>query len=236
MTHLLITGGTSGIGLNFVERYSKDFDEITVLGRDFSKLDQLNLNFNKQEVDFSSHHGNYEFIDGIGIITHAVFAAGYVENTPLRFHESESATRQIMVNLVSQVNLFAELYRCKRLAQNGSVVFVGSLLGPSIGMPAGLSYAASKAGLMGAIKVMALEAAKKGIRVNAVSPGMVETPMTESLVISSELIKKDKRRYPLGAKYLKQDEVTSIMKFLLDSGSNAITGQNIVADRGFTLQ
>ncbi|MDB2459009.1 SDR family oxidoreductase, partial [Planktomarina temperata] len=149
---------------------------------------------------------------------------------------SESATRQIMVNLVSQVNLFAELYRCKRLAQNGSVVFVGSLLGPSIGMPAGLSYAASKAGLMGAIKVMALEAAKKGIRVNAVSPGMVETPMTESLVISSELIKKDKRRYPLGAKYLKQDEVTSIMKFLLDSGSNAITGQNIVADRGFTLQ
>ena len=53
MTHLLITGGTSGIGLNFVERYSKDFDEITVLGRDFSKLDQLNLKLNKQEINFS---------------------------------------------------------------------------------------------------------------------------------------------------------------------------------------
>ena len=236
MKHLLITGGTSGIGLNFLKRFGSEFDKISVCGRTFIKLDQLQVRCEKYEIDFGVRYQDYDFVENIEPITHAVFATGYVENIPIKFHDSRSTVDQLNVNLVSQLNLFGELFKLKKFKVNGSVVFIGSLLGPSIGMPAGLSYAASKAGLIGAVKVMALEAAKRNIRVNAVSPGMVETPLTDNLVLSNELIEADKNRYPLGKKYLSMDEVSSVVKFLLDPTSQSITGQNIIADRGFTLQ
>lgn len=236
MKHLLITGGTSGIGLNFLLKYHNNFDQISVIGRNFDALDNSGITFKKYALDFSTQYENFELIENLENVTSAVFSAGFVNNIPMKFHDSQILVKQINVNLVSQLNLFSELFKSKKLSSNASVVFLGSLLGPEIGMPAGLAYAASKAGIVGAVKVMALEACKRNIRVNAVSPGMVDTPMTDNLVLSNKLIEEDKNRYPLGRKYLSMDEVTSVIKFLLDDASQSITGQNLVADRGFTLQ
>ena len=234
MSNLLITGGTSGIGLNYLYSYYDQFENIYVLGRDDSKLKQIDVNFISH--DFSIEHTNFSFLSDLPKFDSVVFSAGYVSNNPLLQYSPGNTNDVIRVNLLSQINLYGSLYSQKKLNKNASIVFISSLLGCEIGMFAGTAYAASKAGIQGAVKVMAIESARKGIRVNSVAPGMVDSPLTSNLNIGNNLLEEDRAKYPLGKKYLKENEVSSVINFLLSSDSKAITGQNIVVDRGFTLK
>lgn len=235
MKNLFVTGGTSGIGLECVKRFSPNCERIVICGRDFNKLETLGITYDEYQVDFKRKYINFDNISFLPIFDTLLLAAGYVSSVPVKFHDSEGLTDQIHVNLVSQINILAELYKNKKITDGASVVLVGSLLGPSVGIPAAVGYAASKAGMVGAIKVLALEMAKRGIRVNVVSPGMVETPLTENLVVSEKHISDDKKRYPLGKCYIKPFEVADTIEFLFSNKSSAITGQNIILDRGYTL-
>jgi NAD(P)-dependent dehydrogenase (short-subunit alcohol dehydrogenase family) len=235
MKHLLITGGTSGLGFEFIKKFHDEYDSVTVIGRDFSKLESEKFSYKKVEINFLETSKNFDFIKGLDKVSHLVLSAGYVKPVPIKFHDSENLCDLINVNLVSQLNLYSELYSANKILEGGKCVFIGSILGPSIGMVGGLAYAAAKAGIVGACKVLALESARRNINVNVVSPGMLESPLTDNLSLSKTLLDIDRGRYPLGKTYIELSEVSSVIDFLLSDKSKAITGQNIFVERGFTL-
>lgn len=134
-----------------------------------------------------------------------------------------------------QVNFFSQIifsqYIVKlmqRKGTSGSIVFTSSITAID-GNEGQLSYGASKAALIGAMKTMALELGSSGIRVNAIAPGVIKTPMTEKLedaILESKIRKMDIPR--LGT----AEEVANLYLFLMSDMSSHITGQTIRIDGG----
>lgn len=114
----------------------------------------------------------------------------------------------------------------------GSIVFVSSQIG-LVGHPIGAAYAASKAGISGLTKSMAVELASKSTRVNAVAPGPIISEMTAAARADSERYEALLADIPMG-RFGKPEEIANAINFLLSEASSFITGQVIVADGGFT--
>lgn len=96
-------------------------------------------------------------------------------------------------------------------------------------------YSTSKAAIGGFVKNAALDLASKNIRVNAVSPGMIETNMMNNNSITLEQYELDKKEYPLG-RYGRPEEVAYAMIYLLSDASSFTTGTNLILDGGVTLR
>jgi len=116
--------------------------------------------------------------------------------------------------------------------KSSSIVFVSSQIG-LVGHPIGAAYAASKAGISGLTKSMAVELASKSTRVNAVAPGPIISDMTAEARADGERYEALLADIPMG-RFGKPKEIANVINFLLSEASTFITGQVIVADGGFT--
>lgn len=119
-------------------------------------------------------------------------------------------------------------------ARYASVVVVTSQIG-LVGHARGAAYAASKAGLNGMVRSLALEWAQQGIRINAVGPGPVRTPMLASVLADAAALANMQRSIPMG-RLGEPQEIGELISFLLSSRAAFITGQVVCADGGFTAQ
>ncbi len=240
MKRILVTGGTSGIGLAVVNRMLADGCSVWIIGRNQASLVGLReiwadkcafLPFDLNEFDSYS-----DFVASLPVFDGVVFSAGIVENNPLKYFSAEKYKKLLGVNQDAPLMMMGELVRKNKIAKSASVVFLSSITGAVIGMKGIAPYAASKAALIGATKVMALELASKEIRVNCVAPGMVNTELVRNASYLSEENKKvDMAKYPLGNRYAEPEEVAGVISFLIGKDSSFITGQTIVVDGGFTL-
>ena len=242
----IVTGSTSGIGKGVVFSLLKEGASVIAVGRNAKKLNLLKdetsneKNLFLEEKDLSSCDGLDKWILNIskkyGKLKGLVLSAGIQQTTPISSVLSVEKSKELFeINYFSNIQLAKGF--CDRRANIGkgsSIVFLSSIA--SIRGNSGIvGYAASKGAINSAVKSLAVEVARLGIRVNAVLPGFVMTEMIESWqeVYTKEYIENMKKSYPLGIGKV-QDVVEPIL-FLLSDKAKWITGSELVVDGGGSL-
>ena len=183
---------------------------------------------NSQELQFAvqSAADRYEGLDGL------VGAAGIIKLKTIEATTAEDLKQTINVNLTANFELaqFANPF----LKSGASLIFISSQIG-LVGHDNAAAYAASKAGLNGFAKSVALELANRQIRVNTVAPGPIITPMTEAARSDHNRYEEIKSKIPLG-RFGEAEEVAQVIVFLLSNSASFITGQVIVVDGSYTAK
>jgi len=153
-----------------------------------------------------------------------------------RLIEYDDATieRLIALNLTAPVLLSRDLHPELRAAGDASVIHVGSVAG-QIALPTGVAYGAAKAGLAQAARVLALEWARDGIRVNTVAPWYTRTPLVEPVLARPEALAAILARTPMG-RIAEPREVATVVAFLAMPAASYVTGQCIAVDGGMAIQ
>jgi len=135
------------------------------------------------------------------------------------------------VNLKGTFNCTKAVVRHMAKQRSGKIVSIASVVG-EMGNAGQVNYAASKAGVIGLTKTIAREFAKRGINVNAIAPGYIETPMTEFL---SDKVKEELKRLIPMERLGKPEDVAEAVLFLVSEESNYITGQVLNVNGGIYM-
>lgn len=239
--HILVTGATSGIGKGLVEELIKDKSNIVYgVGRDASKVEDLidNINFKFISFDLSKLEDiNKLFSDRFKDVRFSGFihCAGIEETLPITLYTPERVSEVFKINVFSAIELLRFLSKKKHSTDSASFILLSSVMG-ELGQAGKVGYCASKAALLGLMKSLALELAKRQIRVNAVSPGIVKTPLTDRLFeqVDADSVKRIKDMHPIGIGEV--SDVIGTLVFLLSEKSKWITGQNLKIDGGYSIQ
>jgi NAD(P)-dependent dehydrogenase (short-subunit alcohol dehydrogenase family) len=244
---VLITGATSGIGLSLAKSYISSGVEVYAIGRDFNKFSLTlkhwcDINGYKdlcKWIFFDFANPKLLVIDNFGSIPELdgfINCAGVLPISPLKWESTSEIIESLNINLLSPILFTKELLKANRIVKGGAIVFLSSINGTKIGSKGHTVYSATKGGVNGFVLSLANELSNLGIRVNAVSPGTIDTPMldkTKSITGDVAFIKY-LSQYPLGAGVT--DSIIPLIQFLVDKKSSSwITGQNFVVDGGYTL-
>ena len=236
--NILITGASGGIGNELVKKFISLEANVLGSGTKTEKLDQLKKRYTSIKVkkfDISEHSRIEEFIENVSLelggLDILINNAGTnVDNLSLRMKEEEWK-KVIDVNLTS--NFLLSKYAIKKMLKNkfGRVVNITSVVGHT-GNVGQSNYAASKAGIIGMSKSLAIEYAKKNITINCVSPGFIQSKMTDSIVESIKAVLTS--RIPM-AKLGKGEDVANTVAFLSSDAASYITGQTIHVNGGMYM-
>lgn len=241
--NVLLTGATSGIGFETLKKLVDDGHFIFAVGRDFKKIDSYIQEMNNQIVPFT-----YDFQDLNGIedlflkiylhgkkLDTLIHCAGIEETIPLTLYKPDKINTLFNVNVFSGIELLRGFVKKKYSNDGASVVFLSSVMGV-LGQPGKVGYCATKAAILGIVKSSALEFSKRGIRINAVLPGVVNTPMSSSLFsqLTESQINEIIEMHPLGLG--EPQDIVSLILFLISKNARWITGQNIIIDGGYSCK
>ncbi len=240
----LVTGATSGIGLATCESIISKGNYVIAVGRDESKISELKNKYNSELFEFISYDlsnlSNIESIFEVLVKKNTkldgfVHCAGMEETIPLTLYTPEKVNKIFEINVFSTIELLRIFSKKKYSNDTASVVLFSSVMG-ILGQPGKVGYCATKSAVIGITKSSALELAKRKIRVNAVLPGVVNTPMTQKLFSQLDQSNIDSiiAMHPLGIGEV--DNVVPVVEFLLSDGSKWMTGQNLVIDGGYSIQ
>jgi NAD(P)-dependent dehydrogenase (short-subunit alcohol dehydrogenase family) len=161
--------------------------------------------------------------------------AGIVLSLLAKFSEPKDMERIFKINTFSHINLVQQLIAQKKLNKGASIVFTSSMSGVYCGLAGGSLYGATKSAILGYTKALAIELAPRGIRVNTIHPGMIETPLTSDTALSKELLEEDAKNYPLG-RYGKPEEIAYSIVYLLSDATVWMTGSQLLIDGGYSVK
>jgi len=242
--HVIVTGASSGIGQETAVLLSQLGAKIILVARNVERLEQTARMlegdghgvepFDLSRADeiplwMKGLTKKYQPLDGV------VHSAGLQLSRPVRDWKAEDCDMLMKVNLYPCFALARGLRQKGVHADGASLVFVSSA-GGLVGL-VGLSiYVASKAGVIGLTRTLALELVRDGIRVNVVAPGSVHTEMIDGVLneLPADFLDKLVAKHPLGLGTPR--DVAHAVAFLLAETGRWITGTTLVVDGGYTAQ
>jgi len=235
---ILITGATGGIGKALVKKFLSLDGNVLATGTKIEKLDALKKEFPKINVlkfDISEHSKIEEFIENVssqltGLDVLVNNAGINMDNLSLRM-KYEEWKKVIDVNLGS--TFFLCKYAIKKMLKNkyGRIINITSIVGHT-GNLGQSNYSASKAGIIAMSKSLAIEYAKKNITINCVSPGFIQSKMTDNIVESIKAVLTS--RIPMSRLGTGED-VSNTVAFLSSDAASYITGETIHVNGGMYM-
>ena len=236
----VITGASRGIGRGIAVALAENGCNIAFTYKSSSKeakelekeLTGLNVKSKAYRSDASSLEDSNQLVESVlkdfNSIDILVNNAGITKDNLLMRMSEEDFDNVIKTNLKSVFNMSSAIQRLFIKQRKGSIINIGSIVGLK-GNPGQSNYAASKAGIIGFTKSLALELGSRNIRANVIAPGFIETEMTENL--SENIIENWKNNIPL-KRIGKPEDVANACIFLASDLSDYITGQVIQVDGG----
>ena len=246
----IVTGGAKGIGKGISQVFLKYGAKVIILDNS-SELKDTILEFNEK---YPGHINGYsvdirnktaldtvlkEVENQYGGLDILVNNAGVCKLAPFEEMSEELRNLHFDINIVGTW-LVTQTFLPLLKRRSGAIVNLSSVTGPVVADPTEVAYATSKAAVLGFTKSLAAELAKENIRVNAIMPGYVRTPMVEGMAKESDpanperVIEGIEKAIPMG-RLANPEEIGELAAFLASSEASYITGQGIVIDGGSTL-
>ncbi len=236
--NILVTGASGGIGKEIVKKFIELEGNVLATGTNIERLDLLKKEFPKVKVikfDISDHSKIEEFIENVtsqlsGLDILINNAGINMDNLSLRM-KSEEWNKVININLGSTFLLCK--HAIKKMLKNkyGRVVNITSIVGHT-GNLGQANYAASKSGIIGMTKSLAIEYAKKNITLNCVSPGFIQSKMTDNIAENIKEVLKS--RIPM-SRLGNAEDVANSVAFLSSDQASYITGETIHVNGGMYM-
>lgn len=239
---VLITGGGTGVGADMALSFAQQGAHVFISGRTQSALDKVaasHKNITAITCDVTDEASVKAMFDQMGDVDIVIANAGVAESAPLIKTDLESWNRMIAVNLTGVFLTLKEgLLRMqgKEWGRLISVASTAGLRGYSYVAP----YSAAKHGVIGLTKSLALEVAKKGITVNAICPGFLNTEMTDrsiATIVEKTGMSEDDARATIAknnpqGRLIEPSEVTATALYLCSDGAVGVNGQAIAISGG----
>ena len=235
---IIITGATGGIGYNLVKKFCELGSTVLATGTNENKLEQLQKEFKNIKVKpfkLDQHLEIDKFIDTshseLGGIDILINNAGItLDNLSIRLND-ENWKKVIDINLTSTFLMCKHTIKKMLKSKKGKIINITSIVAHT-GNLGQANYAASKAGIVGFSKSLAIEYAKKNINVNCISPGFIQTDMTDK--INEEFKKILISKIPCGD-LGKGEDIANCAAFLASEMSDYITGETIHVNGGMYM-
>lgn len=238
--NVFVTGSTRGIGLAIARQFASLGANIVLNGRSEISQDLIDSfkDYRVKVIAISGDVSNFddakrmvdEAINELGSVDILVNNAG-ITNDKLMLKMSEADFESVLkVNLTGAFNMTQSVLKLMTRARQGAIINLSSVVGLT-GNVGQANYAASKAGLIGFTKSVAREVAARGVRVNAIAPGFIESDMTDE--IPEKMQEAILAGIPM-KRIGKAEEVASVASFLAQQ--DYLTGQVIAIDGGMTMQ
>jgi NAD(P)-dependent dehydrogenase (short-subunit alcohol dehydrogenase family) len=238
----LITGGTTGIGLETAREFLAEGARVAITGRNPKTLDAVRSELGPGVQVIDSDAGDAEAQKQVAEAIHQAFGgldvlfvnAGIVDMRPLDQFDVDAFDRSFAINLKGPYFLIQALLP---VFANPASIVLNSSVNAHIGMPNTTVYAASKAALLSLVRTLSGELVARGIRVNAVSPGPISTPLYGKLGFSDAQLKavatSIQGQVPLG-RFGTPSEIAKAVVFLASDESAFTVGSELLIDGGMS--
>lgn len=237
----VVTGGNSGIGYATAKEFIAQGAKVIITGRNPVTVNEAAKKLGAtamiadqgQLTDLSRLAG--EVKEKFGTIDILFLNAGIANFSPV---ETASEAHYDAIMDLNVKGVFFTIQQFLPLLKDGGSIIFNTSVNAVLGVPGSAVYSASKAALLAINKILAKELAPRKIRVNAVSPGPVSTPLYDKLGMSTEEVEGFGQL--LGSKILlgrfaKSEEIANVVRFLVSDDASFITGTEITVDGGLTV-
>ena len=238
----VITGGNSGIGLATAKEFKEQGARVVITGRDQQTLDEAKLEIGDDVLAVRSDVSRLTEIDELFAAVKEKFGridVLFVNAGVGKFAPVEAVTEEFFDSIMN-INLKGAYFTIQKalplLSDNASII-LNTSINAHIGMPNSSVYAASKAAVITLARTLSAELVGRGIRVNAISPGPIATPIFNRLGLAPEVLEETarniKEQVPM-KRFGRPEEIAKTALFLASADSSFLLGTEIVADGGMS--
>jgi NAD(P)-dependent dehydrogenase (short-subunit alcohol dehydrogenase family) len=238
----VVTGGNSGIGLATAKEFKEQGARVVITGRDQKTLDEARREIGGDVLALRSDASSLSEIDKLFAAVKEKFGGIdvlFINAGIGKFAPVETVTEE-MFDSIMDINFKGAYFTIQKalpfLNDNASVV-LNTSIAAHIGMPNSSVYAASKAALITLVRTLSAELVGRGIRVNAVSPGPIATPILNRMGLPPEALQETRNnledQVPM-KRFGRPEEIAKTVLFLASTDSSFLLGTEIVADGGMS--
>jgi len=236
--HIFISGCSGNLGSALIKYFKKFDTKIYTTSKDIDLVKKSNLKKNKNiiyyHLDFNDKSSMLKIKQNLKSITKIdilINNSGVNKIGDIDKINYEDWEKIININLSGAFFLSKEISKNMKKNMKGKILNISSIFG-TVGKSKRVSYSSSKWGLIGLTKSSSLDLAKYNILVNAISPGVIQSELTNK-ILGKKGIDKIKKDIPLN-RLASIDEIVNVISFLVSDKNSYMTGQNIIIDGGYT--